>query len=561
MITAKSLSPLHMKTLRAIDLYSGVGGWTLGLSMASIEVVRSYEWSPVANATHDANFGTSNENCDIRQLALSDLPRGIDLVVGSPPCTQFSFANRGGSGDLQDGLIDIRKFLEIVRYLSPKFWAMENVPRVADILRRELAPGGMLNEFCSLFSVIDVFDMSLYGLPQRRIRTIAGHFPVDYLYSFQGELGRRTLGDVVRALAGPTAKDPVYGHTVPAAQVSDHVVELPLSAEEVRMNRDAKTFHPVYNRMSFPERMDDTARTVTATCTRVSRESMVLPNRGEDSYRRLTIREKASLQGFPIEFVFSGDRYAERVKQVGNAIPPLFTYLIAQSMQQRALGEFAFPPNPRRVLGRTQSWPSAKPDGPSRRFRDDRRFAAAVVGLRFGSGMRFELANRFEESHVVWTVAFYFGTSKEVHRGALDEKALERILRSKELLPFRDVFVATLTLLEQQVGRLDPKDLQDAWKRSAAGIGPYEIVDILASNASSLISAMGKAAHLPSVIWIRKWLNLGSATRSMSKLERNAPAILVGALIGSWFNARSRLSSRVPSEEQVERKSPVGRDR
>ena len=43
-----------------------------------------------------------------------------------------------------------------------------------------------------------------------------------------------------------------------------------LNPEEERMNRDMKINHPIYNRMSFPEDESQPARTITATCTRVS---------------------------------------------------------------------------------------------------------------------------------------------------------------------------------------------------------------------------------------------------------------------------------------------------
>ncbi len=112
--------------LTAIDLYSGIGGWSLGLQMAGIEVRQSYEWWPEANATHRLNFSNETFQVDIRQLAPESIER-VDFVVGSPPCTQFSFANRGGSGDLEDGLVDVAKFLEIVEALGPRHWAMENV--------------------------------------------------------------------------------------------------------------------------------------------------------------------------------------------------------------------------------------------------------------------------------------------------------------------------------------------------------------------------------------------------------------------------------------------------
>jgi len=106
---------------KAIDLYSGVGGWTLGLQLAGVKVVASYErWGP-AIETHEANFDSEVFKQDIRSLNLDSLPQNIDFVVGSPPCTNFSYSNRGGSGDIADGLKDMAAFLEVVRAVKPKF--------------------------------------------------------------------------------------------------------------------------------------------------------------------------------------------------------------------------------------------------------------------------------------------------------------------------------------------------------------------------------------------------------------------------------------------------------
>ena len=52
-----------------------------------------------------------------------------------------------------------------------------------------------------------------------------------------------------------------------------------LNPEEERMNRDMKINHPIYNRMSFPEDESQPARTITATCTRVSRESLIVKDK------------------------------------------------------------------------------------------------------------------------------------------------------------------------------------------------------------------------------------------------------------------------------------------
>src|SRR5690242_8667000 len=110
------------KNLRAIDFYSGVGGWGLGLRLAGIDLVASYDLSGAANETNFKNNHHRAETVDIRRLRLAELPSSIDIIVGSPPCTQFSYSNRGGGGNIEDGLKDIIKFLSIVDHVRPRFW-------------------------------------------------------------------------------------------------------------------------------------------------------------------------------------------------------------------------------------------------------------------------------------------------------------------------------------------------------------------------------------------------------------------------------------------------------
>lgn len=241
----------------AIDLYSGIGGWTLGMKLSGIENMASYEWWREANQTHNLNFNTQHKEIDIRKINVKeDLNFGkkIDFVVGSPPCTQFSLANRGGNGDIQDGLVDIYKFLEVVEYLKPKYWAMENVPRVAKILEKELNDGS-LKRFKKLVSVIKVVDSADYGVPQNRKRMIAGHFPVDLFDSYKSRIVQVNLGDVIKTLNGQgSIEDINYGYKLPRTQITELSNEVSLTYEEERINRDAKTYHPIYNNMSFPDR-------------------------------------------------------------------------------------------------------------------------------------------------------------------------------------------------------------------------------------------------------------------------------------------------------------------
>ncbi len=185
---------------RAIDLYSGVGGWSLGLKMAGIDVVAAYDYWDQANLTFKKNLGLTPANVDLRRSSANEFPTDIDYVVGSPPCTRFSYSNRGGNGDLQDGLQDLRVFLEVVRMTRPNHWVMENVPRVAKILKKGARKGGSLHEFEDLVEVITVIDMSDYGLPQRRRRMLAGSFPLELLKSYSGKEVAPTLGKVIASL-------------------------------------------------------------------------------------------------------------------------------------------------------------------------------------------------------------------------------------------------------------------------------------------------------------------------------------------------------------------------
>ncbi|MGZ3398403.1 MAG: DNA cytosine methyltransferase, partial [Caulobacteraceae bacterium] len=411
--------------MRAIDLYAGIGGWSLGLRLAGVDVVASYEWWQPAIDTHNGNHGGALQPVDIRGLQLADLPTDIDIVVGSPPCTEFSYSNRGGSGDIAEGLKDIVKFFEVVEHLKPRFWAMENVPRVAEVLEQGFRKEGhALHRFRHLDPHIEVVDFSEYGTPQARRRCIATNIPFSLIKAYKDRVPRRTLGDVIAALAAAEdVVDPVWGTILPAAKLTEMEVEPVLNSEELRMNREAKEFHPVYNNMAFPDPLDEPARTVTATCTRVSRESIVIadPVR-RASFRRLTVRERACLQGFPITYQFYARSFSEKAKMVGNAIPPTFTYLLALAANGVDADAFdGFTSVADQLELPAKAAPVTAADGEGRSYPERRSFRAALPHLRFKSGMRFDLSNEFTAGgDVSWRVRFYFGSSKDIREIELD---------------------------------------------------------------------------------------------------------------------------------------------
>ena len=532
--------------MRAIDLYAGIGGWGLGLKLAGIELVASYErWKP-AIATHNGNLGGDIEPVDIRKLELKDLPPDIDFVVGSPPCTEFSYSNRGGSGDIAEGMKDLVKFFEVVEHLKPRFWAMENVPRVAEVLRHGFKdPEHALYRFRTLEPVIDVIDFSDYGVPQARRRCIATNISLSKIAVYRDAIKSRTLGDVVGALAAADQiVDPVWGVSLPRGEVTELEAEAPLNTEELRMNRAAKTFHPVYNNMAFPDALDEAARTVTATCTRVSRESIVIADpRANDSFRRLTIRERGLLQGFPITYQFYARSFAEKAKMIGNAIPPVFTHLLALAANGVAIGEFGGLV----ASGRALKLPPTKapitpPDREGRTYPMSRGFRAALPGLRFKSGMRFELANTATLDSAEWRVRFFFGNSKDLREIDLAGDAKSELPRNPDFCDILNAFQGEFTRAAQVFAALTPLDLQRVWAHKASGTGPFDVVDRLGVLADTfrmcLLDAFGDEND-PAVIAYVLEVARGSADKeliSRTKLSRYAMSILAGIVIGEWFN-------------------------
>ncbi|WP_203308827.1 DNA cytosine methyltransferase [Sphingomonas beigongshangi] len=533
--------------VRAIDLYSGIGGWSLGLKLAGVQVVNSYEWWKPAIDTHNANFGGELEPVDIRKLELADLPDDIELVVGSPPCTEFSYSNRGGSGNISEGLKDLVKFFEVVDHLKPKFWAMENVPRVEQVIRKGMAdPKHVLYSFRHLAPEIDVFDFSEYGAPQARRRCIATNIPLDIIKGFGAHVEPRTLGDVVQSLsAGAEVVDPVWGVRLPIGDVTETQSEPPLRGEELRMNRDAKEHHPVYNNMAFPDPLDRAARTVTATCTRVSRESIVIADpRRAGEFRRLTIRERAGLQGFPITYQFFGRSFAEKAKMIGNAIPPTFTHLIALAAQgvkpEQFLG-FAAAGNALQVPKRVA--PVTEPDGEGRTYPAKRAFRAALPGFRFKSGMRFDLSNTVLDGGTQWSVRFFYGPSKDIRQIDLDGEVTRDLRRSPWLAELLTGFRRELARAESFLVATSPNGLQEAWTKRSAGIGPFEVTDKLAALAEELHSRI-EAELDPSdgplladyIVTVASGGGPVDKLVSRGKLERNAARIIAGIVVGEWFN-------------------------
>ena len=124
----------YLKKYNYIDLFSGVGGISLGLKMAGFENVFSNEYDKEIALSYSKNFPEHKMiNEDINALDFEGLKssfglndHSVDLIVGGPPCQGFSMANRKRIDEDPRNLL-FTKFHKAVRIIKPKCFLIENV--------------------------------------------------------------------------------------------------------------------------------------------------------------------------------------------------------------------------------------------------------------------------------------------------------------------------------------------------------------------------------------------------------------------------------------------------
>lgn len=350
----------------AIDLFSGCGGVSCGLTLAGFKVKAAVEIEKAAIKTYLGYNPLSNVrvlNEDICKISGEQILKaakikknGIYLLAGCPPCQNFSRQNplnRDKPEEERKKLLF--EFLRIIEEILPPFILMENVPGIKADFNNHI-----FNEFIHrLKEKYDVSENVLnaanYGVPQVRkrfvlhaVRKDIGEELQKYVHKFglpekthsnNGEEGlkqwrtvREAIGDLPPIEAGEEYKgdEKIYNHRCAALSdinlkrikairekgylrtgLPDDLV-LPCHKKEDKEGKVFSGHRDVYGIMD----PDKPAPTITGGCLSYSKGRY-----GHYSQNRaISVREAARLQTFPDDFRFDGT-LSNSALQIGNAVP------------------------------------------------------------------------------------------------------------------------------------------------------------------------------------------------------------------------------------------------
>ena len=371
--------------MKVIDLFAGVGGLSSGFRKAGYDIVLANEIDKSISDSYKKNHpDTLMINDDIKNFIpyLDELNDKVDVIIGGPPCQGFSMA--GAKIKKKNAFLEdprnflFRNYFEVVQKVEPKYFIMENVPGMLS-----MSNGKIIEEIENLFSdetnfkkgkyyiYKQVLCASDYGVPQDRHRLIifGSKKKINFKKAFEetknrmiksGEIKKATIYDAISDLnylssgEGDFEQDYknkplteyqkerrknskiLYNHkaTTHNKVAIDRINELKPGGRrlDLKEGKNIKSVHSgAYGRM----RWEDLSKTIITRFDTPSSGVYIHPEQA----RTITPREAARLQSFDDDFIFYGNK-SSVIKQIGNAVPPLLAYYLANVIKDVEEGKY-----------------------------------------------------------------------------------------------------------------------------------------------------------------------------------------------------------------------------
>jgi DNA (cytosine-5)-methyltransferase 1 len=288
--------------MKALDLFCGCGGMSLGFQNAGIEVLAAFDnWEPAINIYRD-NFQHPVYNVDLNAENAVEQIRALnpEMIIGGPPCQDFSIAGSRNMGERANLTV---RFANIVSNVRPTWFVMENV---YNIERMPILPKARkIFKKAGYGLTVRILNASHCGVPQARRR-----------FFMIGLLG---------------AKDNFLGRALDLAQT-----KLPMTVRDY-LNDTLQTqfyyMHPrSYNRRGVFS-IDEPSATIRGVNRPIpqgyKKHHGDKADPKDGGVRELTTKERSYLQTFPENFVLEGKK-ADVEQAIGNAVPVKLAEYVAR---------------------------------------------------------------------------------------------------------------------------------------------------------------------------------------------------------------------------------------
>lgn len=319
----------HIKEMRFIDLFAGIGGFRIAVEEFGHKCVFSSEMDKYCQKVYEDNFKDTPSG-DITQISENSIP-DFDILTAGFPCQPFSYAGRQeGFNDKTRGTLFF-DVLRIIKAKRPKMFLLENVKglkshnngETMDIILSSLKELGYDVHW-------KILDSHKFGVPQKRERWYCVGFDkkVDFKFPIQTN-PNTTLKDIVDV----EAKHP----DLELSEFEKSRIQHHFSSSEIRVPHDNSMYAPNTKKgkhgvFSFlkPDKtlrfhIGDAAKTQIQEAYYCSLDSVapaIIAAREPklwDISRRLSVDECRKLQGFPDKFIFNVSNLQAK-KQLGNSV-------------------------------------------------------------------------------------------------------------------------------------------------------------------------------------------------------------------------------------------------
>ncbi|MDR1028700.1 MAG: DNA cytosine methyltransferase [Clostridiales Family XIII bacterium] len=304
--------------MRTISLFSGAGGLDLGFVMAGHDIVWANDCYGDAVETYKKNIGDHIVNEDICNVDSKDIPPA-DIVIEGFPCQGFSVANmKRHTADERNELY--KQLIRVIADKQPTYFLAENVKGI-------LSLGGgavfqmILDDFRSLGYEIDyrLLNAADYGVPQKRERVFIAGVRKDVRCRFDFPI--------------PTHSIDPDENARPWVSVADAFRDIPDPDSPNNLpNHEYSKYKINFNGYLGHRVIDAAGSSPTVTGRGDDRGGVVVLPHPNNS-RRMTCRELAAIQSFPLDYEFQGPR-SSAYRQIANAVPPLLAYHVAKQFSE-----------------------------------------------------------------------------------------------------------------------------------------------------------------------------------------------------------------------------------